>query len=159
MFQGQPFYQLCVFPPSLACPQQMPLFLKASKTDAFCQGHMLVAARSTALVCAVTAMHDYFLTACTRRPLFTFNRVVCSPGRQLLTFPRHGARHASLPFKTLKGHSLGNGAASSTAAMGLPNWLIKVLSRWSSDCYQVYICTPRNVLLSAALQMASVSSF
>ena len=72
---------------------------------------------------------------------------------------RDGARHASLPFKTLKGHSFGNGAASSAAAMGLPNWLIKVLSRWSSDCYQLYICTPHNVLLSAALQMASVSSF
>lgn len=77
----------CVsFYPSLACPQQMSLFLKASKTDAFCQGHMLVAACSTVLVCAVTAMHDYFLTACTCRPLFNFNRVVCSPGRQLLTF-------------------------------------------------------------------------
>lgn len=152
MFQGQPFYQLCVFPPSLACPQQMPLFLKASKTDTFCQGHMLVAARSTALVGALTAMHDYFLTACTCRPLFIFNQVVCSPGWD-------GARHASLPFKTLKGHSFGNGAASSAAATGLPDWLIKVLSRWSSDCYQLYKCTPRNVLLSAALQMASVSSF
>ena len=106
MFQGQPFYQLCVFPPSLACPQQMPLFLKASKTDAFCQGHMHVAARSTALVCAVTAMHDYFLTACTRRPLFTFNRVVCSPGRQLLTFAGMGLVMPAYLSRPLKGTTL-----------------------------------------------------
>ena len=48
----------CVsFYPSLACPQQMSLFLKASKTDAFRQGHTLVTACSTLLVCAVTATH------------------------------------------------------------------------------------------------------
>ena len=77
----------CVsFYPSLACPQQMSLFLKASKTDAFRQGHTLVTAFSTSLVCTLTAMHDYFLTARTRRFLFIFNRVACSPGRQLLTF-------------------------------------------------------------------------
>ena len=72
---------------------------------------------------------------------------------------RDVARHADLPFKTFKGHSFGNGAASSTVAMGLPDWLIKVLRRWSSDCYQLYICTPHNVLLSAVPQMASLSYF
>lgn len=77
----------CVsFYPSLACPQQMSLFLKASKTDAFCQEHTLATACSTSLVCAVTAMHDYFLTARTCRPLIIFNQVACSPGQQLLTF-------------------------------------------------------------------------
>ena len=36
-------------------------------------------------------------------------------------------------------------AAFAAAAVGLPNWLIKVLGRWSSDCNQLYICTPQNV--------------
>ena len=77
----------CVsFYPSLAWPQQMSLFLKASKTDAFCQGHTLVTACSPSLVCAVTAMYNYFLTAHTCRPLIIFNWVTCSPGWQLLTF-------------------------------------------------------------------------
>ena len=51
------------FHPSLASLQRMSIFLKASKTDAFRQGHTLVIACSTSLVCAVTAMRDYFLTA------------------------------------------------------------------------------------------------
>ena len=49
----------CVsFHPSLASPQPVSLFLKASNTDAFRQGHTLVIACSTSLVCAVTAMRD-----------------------------------------------------------------------------------------------------
>ena len=49
----------CVsFHPSLASPQRVSLFLKASNTDAFRQGHTLVIACSTSPVCAVTAMRD-----------------------------------------------------------------------------------------------------
>ncbi|XP_078343927.1 uncharacterized protein LOC144629561 [Oculina patagonica] len=70
---------------------------------------------------------------------------------------RDAARYAGLPYKSLKGHSFRIGAASTAAAAGLPDWLIKVLGRWSSDCYQLYIRTPQNVLLSAAPRMASVS--
>ena len=46
-----------------------------------------------------------------------------------------------LPFESLKGHSFRIGAASAAAAAGLPDWLIKVLGRWSSNCYQLYIRT------------------
>ena len=67
------------------------------------------------------------------------------------------ARCAGLPYKSLKGHSFRIGAASAAAAVGSPGWLIKVLGRWSSDCYQLYIRTPETVLLSAVPKMARVS--
>ena len=72
---------------------------------------------------------------------------------------RDAARWAGPTYKSLKGHSFRIGAASTAAAAGLPDWLIKVLGRWSSDCYQLYIRTPKNVLIclmSAAPRMASV---
>ena len=148
------------FYPSLACPQQMPLFIKASKTDAFCQGHTLITACSTSLVCPVTTMHDYYFSDCPHvQAPFHFQSGHLLTKLAVVNLHRDAARHASLPFKTFKGHSFGNGAASNQSGRLMAAALIKVLSRWSSDCYQLYICTPRNLLLSAVPQMASVSYF
>ena len=58
------------------------------------------------------------------------------------------------PSQSIKGHSFCIGAASTRAAAGLPDWLIKVFGRWSSDCYQLCIRTPQQVLLSTAPQLA-----
>ncbi|XP_073258365.1 uncharacterized protein [Porites lutea] len=147
----------CVsFHPSLASPQRMSIFLKASKTDTFRQGHTLVIACSTSPVCAVTAMRDYFLTARPRGPLFSFRSGRLLTRSAVVNLLRDAARQVGLPYNSLKGHSFRIGAASTAAAAGLPDWLIKILGRWSSDCYQLYIRTPRTVLLSAAPRMAGV---
>lgn len=148
----------CVsFQPSQASPQQMSVLLKASKTDTYRQGHTLVIACSPSPVCAVTAMRSYFLAARPCGPLFYFQSGRLLTRSAVVNLLRDAARHAGLPYKSLKGHSFRIGAASTAAAAGLPDWLIKVLGRWSSDCYQLYIRTPRNVLLSAAPRMAIVS--
>ena len=148
----------CVsFHPSQACPQQMSVLLKASKTDTYRQGHTLVIACSPSPICTVTAMRNYFLAARPHGPLFYFHSGRLLTRSAVVNLLRDAARHAGLPYRSLKGHSFRIGAASTAAAAGLPDWLIKVLGRWSSDCYQLYIRTPRNVLLSAAPHMAVVS--
>ena len=70
---------------------------------------------------------------------------------------RDAARCAGLPYHSFKGHSFRIGAASTAVAADLPDWLIKVLGRWSSDYYQLYIRTPQQIMLSAAPRMAGVS--
>ena len=157
-FKFCPQFDLSVsFHPSLARPQQMSIFLKASKTDAFRHGHTLVIACSASQVCAVTAMCNYFLAARPRGPLFVFQSGRLLTRSVVVNLLRDAARNAGVPHNSLKGHSFRIGAASTAAAAGMPDWLIKVLRRWSSDCYQLYIRTPRNVLLSAAPRMAGVT--
>ena len=138
-------------------PQQMSVFLKASKTDVYRQGHTLVIACCPSPVCAVTAMRNYFLAAHPRRPLFSFQSGLLLTRSAVVHLLWDVSCHAGLPYKSLKGHSFCVGAASTAAAAGLPDWLIKVLGQWSSDCYQLYIRTPCIVLLSAAPRMAVVS--
>ena len=102
-------------------------------------------------------MQEYFLLVRPRHgPLFYF-----ASGRYLTRgivsdLLRDSARVAGLPYQSLKGHSFRIGAASVAAAAGLPDWLIKVLGRWSSDCYQLYIRTLQSTLESVAPTMAIV---
>ena len=133
-----------------------PVFFKASETNIYRQGYTLVIACSPSPICAVTAMRDYFLAACLRGPLFSFQWGRLLTRSAVVHLLRDAARHVGLPYKSLKGHSFHIGAASTAAPAGLPAWLIKVLGRWSLDCYQLYIRTPHNVLLSAAPRMAII---
>ena len=147
------------FYPSLECPQRLQVTLKSSKTDSFRQGHSLVIARCSSLLCPVSAMHQFFLLGHPQSgPLFSFQSSCLLTRSSVSHLLRASARSAGLPYQSLKGHSFRIGAASTAAAAGLPDWLIKVLGRWSSDCYQLYIRTPESVLLSAVPKMANVSS-
>jgi len=103
-------------------------------------------------------MHGYFLAARPCGPLFSFQSGRLLTRSAVVHLLTDASRHAVLTYKSVKGHSFYIGAASTAAAAGLPDWLIKILRQWSLDCYQLYICTPRNVLLSSALRMAVDSS-
>ena len=147
------------FYPSLVCPQHIVVTLRSSKTDFSRQGRSVVIAKAPGTVCAVSAMQQFFLTTRpSSGPLFSFQSGWLLTRSAAICLLRDAARCAGLPYHSLKGHSFRIGAASTAAAAGLPDWLIKVLGKWSSDCYQLYIRTPQQVLLSAAPRMASVSS-
>ena len=129
--------------------------LKLLKQIFFRQGNTLTIARTSASLCAVTAMQNFFLAVQPLPgPLFSFQSGRLLTRSSVSALLRDAARHAGLPYKSLKGHSFRIGAASAAAAAGLLDWLIKVLGRWSSDCYQLYIRTPPSILLSAAPRMA-----
>ena len=150
----------CVsFYPSLVCPQHIVVTLKSSKTDFSHRGQSVVIAKAPGTVCAVSAMQQFFLTTRpSRGPLFSFRSGRLLTHSAVICLLEYAARCTGLPYHSLKGHSFRIGAASTAAAAGLPDWLIKVLGRWSSDCYQLYIRTPQQVLLSTASRMAGASS-
>ena len=150
----------CVsFYPSLVCPQHIVVMLKSSKTDFSRRGQLVVIAKAPGTVCAVSAIQQFFLTMRpSRGPLFSFRSGQLLTHSAVICPLQDTARCAGLPYHSLKGHSFCIRAASTTAAAGLPDWLMKVLGRWSSDCYQLYIRTPQPALLSASACMAGVLS-
>ena len=102
-------------------------------------------------------MKEYFLLAKPERgPLFYFQSGRYLTRSTVSHLLRDSSRTAGLPYRSLKGHSFRIGTASVAAEAGLPDWLIKVLGRWSSDCYQLYIRTPQSTLESVAPRMATV---
>ena len=115
---------------------------RSSKTDSFRLGQSLIIARTGSQVCAVTAMQHYFQRAASpSRPLFSFQFGRLLTRSAVISLLRDIVRLVGLPFHSLKGHTFRIGAASTAAAVGLPDWLIKIMGRWSSDCYQLYIGT------------------
>ena len=131
------------------------LEIKVSKADPFRRGHAIRLAPSGKSVCRVRALEKH-LKSCqdSSKPLFMFSdqtyltRSSLSDTLQsLLQETRHKGYYTS--------HSFRIGAASTAAAADLPDWLIKVLGRWSSDCYQHYIRTPANVIDSVSRKLAS----
>ena len=56
-----------------------------------------------------------------------------------MTTLKQGLRSAGLDMNHFSGHSLRIGAATSAAAAGVPDHLIKILGRWQSEAYQLYI--------------------
>ena len=48
------------------------------------------------------------------------------------------------------GHSFWIGAAKTAALAGIPVHVIKMLGRWESEAYQLYILTPRGMLATIA---------
>ena len=118
------------FHPTLACPQRMTVQLKSSKTDIYRRGQSLTIARTSSTLCAVSAMREYLLLAQPQRgPLFYFQTGNLLTRGAVSHLLRDSSRVAGLPYQSLKGHSFRIGAASVTAAAGLPDWLIKVMGR------------------------------
>jgi len=80
--------------------------------------------------------------------LFTFTNGKWLSRASLTKELRSVLQGCGLPVDHYFTHSFRIGAATNAAAAGVPSWLIKVLSRWSSDCYERYIRTPQETLLA-----------
>ena len=96
------------------------------------------------------AMRDYLLQCkpAVSGPLFIFTNGKWLFRASLTRELRSAQQVCGLPADHYFTHSFRIGAATTAAAAGVPSWLIKVLGRWSSDCYERYIRTPQETLLA-----------
>ena len=89
---------------------ELPTVSMSFQAWRFRQGQTLVIACSTSPVCPVTAMHDYFLTARLRGPLYFFQSVRLLTRSAVVNLIRDDARQVGLP--SLKGYRFRIGVAS-----------------------------------------------
>ena len=144
--------------PYIFSPNCLEITMKKSKTDPFRETAKLTIARSDSNVCAVTALQDYLLQThgqSTSQPLFKF-----TDGRNLTRASLTNNLRALLyvcgqDSANFTSHSFRIGAATTAGAVGLLDWLIKVLGRWKSNAYQTYIKTPKEAILQVPRNLAS----
>ena len=140
---------------SLVSPTCFKVRIKCSKTDPFRAGCDIYLGRGVDSVCPIVALGNYLSRrGSTPGPLFLF-----SNGRPLtrqqLSSSVQAILHAAGYSGSYSGHSFRIGAATTAAARGVLDHLIKTLGRWSSDAYQVYIRTPVSSIIHVSSQLVA----
>jgi hypothetical protein len=144
-----PKIHLCLGDVSIIPGEKMfSIFLKSSKTDVLSSGVSIYVGCSKQAVCAFCLMSRYI----SKRDLSDLSE-------PLLVDPVGNILRRAYFVSTLKllvsllgysptdfsGHSLRAGAATSGANQGLDGWELKMLGRWRSDAYNVYLRDPKIV--------------
>ena len=136
-------------------PKIIFLRIKCSKTDPFRQGHTIRLGVSGNEICAVRALLRYLhLRGGGAGPLFRHTNGSPLTSTSLTTWLRTAVSRAGLKGN-FSGHSFRIGAATSAAAAGVPDHLIKTLGRWLSNAYQLYIQTPHHILEAVPARLVS----
>ena len=139
-----------------ASPTVIRVSIKQSKTDPFRRGVHLFIGKTGTDLCPVNAMLRYLVVRGTQGgPLFRFQ-----DGR-LLTRPRFveevwkALQQAGIDQSKYCGHSFRIGAATTAAARGMEDSVIKTLGRWRSLAYLDYVRIPRDRLAQYSNLLAS----
>ena len=136
---------------NVVTPQYLEVRIKASKTDPFRKGVVVYLGKAPGPLCPVAATLHYMVGRGTMGGAFfrfTDGRLLTRD--RFVAAVRTALTAAGLDCSQYAGHSFRIGAATTAAANGLQDSLIKTLGRWESAAYTVYIRTPREVLCAVS---------
>ena len=122
-------------------PSSLRVHIKSSKTDPFHQGCFIYLGHGQVPLCPISAILTYLhRRGPSSGPLFIDTHGQPLTRFRLSSFIQSVLQGAGIPG-LFSGHSFRIGAATTAAQCGIPDHLIKTLSRWSSDAYQLYVRT------------------
>lgn len=138
-------------------PNMVFVCLKQSKTDQLRQGITIVLGRTDQNpLCPVSAMLGYLVVrGRSAGPLFVWKGGHFLTRAQFVAAVKKALGAAGADASEFNGHSFRIGAASTAAARGMEDSMIKTLGRWESDAYQRYIKIPRQDLANYTKILAS----
>ena len=137
-------------------PQYITVRIKASKTDPFRKGTTVYLGTTGTDLCPVAAILDYMVRRGNHPgPMFQFQ------DHRPLTRARLGAELREAlkavgydPHKYV-GHSYRIGAATTASLCGIQDSTIKMLGRWQSSAYTLYIQTPPSSLIPLSKKLVT----
>ena len=141
----------------LVNPTVVRVHIKASKTDPFRQGVFVYLGATGNDLCPVAALSAYLaVRGRDPGPFFRFVSGVPLTREALVRHLRSALSQFDLDTSQYSGHSFRIGAATTAAAVGLEDSLIKTLGRWQSSAYQLYVRLPRERLASVSKRLSEV---
>ena len=130
--------------------------IKQSKTDPFRKGVQLFLAKTGKNICPITAIIPYLaLRGAKQGPLFLYQSGNYLTRQDFTTLLRTTLRQAGLDGSQYAAHSFRIGAATTAKEAGISDVHIKMLGRWKSNAYQLYVRTPREKLALLSKQLVS----
>lgn len=137
---------------SIHNPRLIRIQLETSKTDPFREGAVINLPRTEDDLCPVAALLTWLVyRGNSPGPLFLLQSGALLTRARLVTELRKALSDIGLEAEHFSGHSFRKGAATTAAAHGIPDSQIKILGRWKSAAFQVY-------LKPSGAQMANVAA-
>lgn len=137
-------------------PSFLRVTIKQSKTDPFRKGIDLFVGRTGLDICPVAAVLSYLQSRGTSAgPLFRLSDGRPLTHKRFVEMVRDGLSRAGVDQSNYCGHSFRIGAATTAAARGVEDCIIKTLGRWKSLAYLQYVRLPREQLTGYSSVLAS----
>ena len=140
-------------------PQMVRIRVKASKTDPFRKGVHIFLGHTEDLISPVAALLAYMaIRGKTAGPLFSMANGAFLTRDTFVREVLKALSAAGIEQSKYSGHSFRIGAATTAAMAGIEDSTIKILGRWESSAYQLYVRLPQQELAALSSRLASVTS-
>ena len=143
-----------LIPPT--APTSIRVFLRRAKADSFGKGVNIFLGQSLNEICPVTALSNYMSRRPSRPsqgPLFIHEDGSPLLKAQFVKKVKRALAHQNIDSSKYSGHSFRIGAATAAAAAGVPDHMIKMMGRWESSAYLLYVRTPREALAAISKRL------
>ena len=134
-------------------PSLARVSLRRAKTDPLGKGVEIFFGRTDTPICPVLGLLSYIAirpAGSSSAPLLIHADGSPLTRDQFVRMVKKTLRTANIDQAGYSGHSFRIGAASAAAAAGVPAYFIKMLGRWESEAYHLYIRTPRASLAAVS---------
>ena len=136
-------------------PKVVRVHIKASKTDPFRKGVHVFLGHTSDQLCPVAALLAYMaIRGRIPGPLFYMANGAFLTRDIFVQEVRKALGAAGIDQTKYSGHSFRIGAATTAAAAGIEDSTIKILGRWESSAYQLYVRLSRQELALISSRLA-----